>query len=476
MIKGRALRLALALMGAIATVAVTPTAAFAAPTNDDYASAMPITSLPFTTTLDTSTATWDPTDPQGCSSNGSVWFTFTAATNMTVMADTAGSDYYPTLSAWTGNQGSLNQVACNEYNGQVAFSATAGTTYHFMAAYCCGSGGSGGGNLHFSMTQVTPPTNDNFADAATVNGLPFTAQPDLTAATRETGEPTSCLGAMNTAWYSFTPTTTQSISATVDGYAAGVAAYTGSSVTSLTQLGCTNYLYYPLTFRAEAGRTYLFQVGQWAAYSGSVTFHLDVAPNPVARFYYQPGDPSSFDTIQFHDYSSDPGNVGISSETWDFGDGATAVGYGPSHRYAADGDYTVLLAVTTADGRSASVSNVVSVRTHDVSIDRLAVPTTAHAGQTVKISVDVRNSRYPETVRVDLNKSVPGGFSSVGSLTQLVDVKTGGQFTRYLFSYTITADDVAAGKVTFQAVATIAGYRDAFPADNQLLSPPVNVN
>lgn len=479
MIRRCALRVAAALTGAIATITVVPTAAFAAPTNDDYASAWPISSLPFTKTVDTSEATWDPSDPTGCGSNGSVWFSFTPSTNVAVVAHTFGSNYDTVLSAWTGNQGSLSLVECNDdFDGlesQITFTATAGTTYYFMAASCCGDGGGGGGNLQFSVTQSSAPINDNFADAMAINALPFADQPALGYATRETGEPTSCLGSTrDTVWYSFTPTTTQSISASVNQYGSGVAAYRGSSLSNLIQVGCQSSYYSPLTFRAEAGTTYYFQVIE-ASWGYPVTFRLAVAANPVASFSYYPGDPNSFDDIEFSDYSSDPANAGIASRVWDFGDGTTSTAQYARHRYAADGDYTVQLTVTTQDGRTGSTSQLLRVRTHDVSMTRLAVPATARIGQTVSISVYLENTRYDETVRVDLEKSVPGGYSQVGSLTQLVQVKTGGQTTRFLFSYTVTEDDLSIGKVTFRAEASIIGYRDALPADNELLSTPVNI-
>jgi hypothetical protein len=90
--------------------------------------------------------------------------------------------------------------------------------------------------------------------------------------------------------------------------------------------------------------------------------------------------------------------------------------------------------------------------------------------------VDVANKRYPETVQVDLYKSVPGGFQQVGSLTQSVPVRPpGGNSTRFAFSYTIGQSDKTVGKVTFRASATIFGHRDALPADNELSSTPVKI-
>jgi hypothetical protein len=51
----------------------------------------------------------------------------------------------------------FTEVACNDDSGglqsQVNFSASAGTTYYFMAGTCCGSGGNGGGNLVFNVSE-----------------------------------------------------------------------------------------------------------------------------------------------------------------------------------------------------------------------------------------------------------------------------------------------------------------------------------
>ncbi|HEY5989313.1 MAG TPA: hypothetical protein VIV12_23470, partial [Streptosporangiaceae bacterium] len=62
-------------------------------------------------------------------------------------------------------------------------------------------------------------------------------------------------------------------------------------------------------------------------------------------------------------------------------------------------------------------------------------------GETIAVNVYLQNTRYPETVEVDLSKSIPGGFSQVGSLTQSVPVKLAGQTTRFAFTYTVTSDD-----------------------------------
>lgn len=474
-------RLIAAVGAMVVLILAGPSVALAQPSNDDFANATAISSLPFSATEDTSQATWDPSDPSGCSSNGSVWFAFTPSSSMEIEADTFGSGYDTVLSAWTGSQGSLNLVACNDdsnsLQSKITFQAAAGTTYYFMVAFCCGDGLDGGATLQFSVTQILPPGNDKFADATTIGALPFVDTQDLSAATAESGEPSSgCFNSSNTVWYSFTPGATQSLTTSIDQYGAGVAVYTGGSLSSLSPVGCTAFYSQPLTFRAQAGTTYWFQVGAWCCEGfGPVTFRLYVTPSPVAQFYYYPGEPSRYDTIQFYDASYDPAGAGLSSWAWDFGDGATSTQENPTHRYAADGDYTVRLTVTTTDGRTAATSQVVHVRTHDVSIIRLAVPKSAHVAETIAVNVYVQNTHYPETVQVSLYKSIPGGFNQVGSLTQSVPVKTGGRSTRFAFTYTVTSDDKAVGKITFRADALLLDHQDALPADNSLLSTPVKI-
>jgi hypothetical protein len=155
---------------------------------------------------------------------------------------------------------------------------------------------------------------------------------------------------------------------------------------------------------------------------------------------------------------------------------ASPPGVAPPHRYAADGDYPVTRRVTTLDGRSATATQTLSVRTHDVSLERIQTPNSARVDQTRSIGVSVRGGQYPETVQVDLYKSAPGAFEQlVGTKTLPVPAARGGRSTGYDFSYAFTSDDGAAGKVTFRAVATIVGARDAAPADNQAIAAPTEV-
>lgn len=76
---------------------------------------------------------------------------------------------------------------------------------------------------------------------------------------------------------------------------------------------------------------------------------------PVADFSYACTDLS----CDLTDNSSD--DNGISSHSWDFGDGNSSTSASPSHTYGADGSYTVTLTVTDTVGQSDSSSQTVSV-------------------------------------------------------------------------------------------------------------------
>jgi hypothetical protein len=470
---------------AVPTTTSPPTSTAAGAGNDDFTGATVITELPFSAAQDTSLATTDPTDPGNCQSDGSVWFAFTPPSDMPIEANTFGSDYDTTLSAWTGTRADLLLTTCNDdyqsKQSRIAFNARGGTTYYFLIARCAVCGDAAG-NLRFSVVEPVAPANDDFADATALTAAPFTDMVDLSGATVEASEPTgSCAPMTNTAWYALTPPVDQFgqlVHVDIEGFFVGVAMYAKVGAGPMSPIGCVRDDFGPISILAKPTVTYYFQVGFFTCCSdpGPVTFRLDGIPNPVASFDFSPTDPSALDTIGFTDRSSDPAGTGIRFYWWDFGDGTTSEDCCPTHRYASDGDYTVRLNVTTPDNRSASASLPVRVRTHDVAITQVSVPNAARAGQAATIKVELTNTRYPETVRVDLFRSDAGGVEQVGTLTQPVPLpRPGAKATRFAFTYTPTQADRTLGMVSFKAAATILGHRDAIPADNELASPPVRI-
>lgn len=458
----------------------------APPLNDNFASATLIAGPSFTDVANNTEATLELAESQPCSLSGrTVWYVYAPTETNTVIVNLSGSSFPDTnLAAYhvlaPGLSG-LSLINCTSFGGSLTFVAQAGETYYFQA----GDLFTGGGALQFNFQVIPALSNDNFANATVIPALPYTNIVDTSAATVEAGERLpSCAASFpspgKTAWYSFTPTTSGSISAGTmnTSFPTMLAAYTGNALTSLSEVGCAIFSG-KATFLANAGTTYFFQLGGFFGDGGLLTFNLETTPPPTANFYFYPSDPSAFDNIQFCDSSNDPGQKGFQPPSWDFGDGATANISCAFHQYASDGDYTVSEVVTTLDGRTASTSSIVPVRTHDVAITRLSAPQAARVGQTRPVTVEVKNTRYPETVQVQLLKSVPGqfgGFQAFGTLTQAVPVRTGNRTTSFGFNYTFTQDDATVGKVSFKAIATIVDKRDALTGDNEAISAPTKVS
>lgn len=449
------------------------------PTNDNFVNAEPIGFLPFSTITDVTLATNEASEPQLCyySMERTVWYSFIPTENIGVRVNTLGSTINRNVNIYQKTGPGISDLTflnCAVENDSFSFLAEAGQTYYMQV----GSVFDEVGNIQINLEQIPTPANDNFFNATVIpTPLPFDDTADISVAGAQIGEPTSScasFGVNGTIWYIFTPSESGSISAKLSApffsYTV-LAAYSGNSLANLTELGCSSPYGAVLTLNVHAGTTYYFQAGNFISHQGnSIQFHLETTPAPQSSFYNNPGDPSKFDTIQFQDNSNDPGNVGIQTYTWNFGDGSTASGSSPTHKYAADGDYQVTHSVTTIDGRTGSVTQTVQVRTHDVAITKIAVPASANVGQTKTITVTLRNKAYPEQVQIDLYKSTPNGFVWVASVTKSVPALSGSRTTSVNFSYQFTSDDAKLGKVTFQAIATLMAARDAYPSDNQAIS------
>ncbi len=414
---------------------------------------------------------------------------FTGTPNTTVRVDLEGqSTGKGTLGdPFLGFFGSgCNLIAFNDDNGSTVNSRLVVTipndgVFIMAVTRCCdGNFDQGGaGTYQLNIQAILPPSNDDFVNATSIATLPFSDPVNTSAASTEAGEPTpSCGigygGVSKTVWYTFTPAETRSVFASTNAaFSTVVAVYSGSTLATLAEVSCRTG---SVAFRVEAGTTYRILVGGIFGQGDQLEFRLEETPAPQAGLGFYPSDPSAFDVVQFFDRSYDPVSMGFQSYQWQFGDGATGTGCCLTHQYAADGDYSVHLTVTTVDGRTGSTSQTTSVRTHDVAITKLAAPTSASAGQARGIVVAIKNKRYPETVEVQLLKGVPGGFQFVGAVTQLVPLSSGNSTTSFNFSYTFTPTDASIGKVTFKAVANLVGARDALPADNEAIAPPTKVS
>jgi hypothetical protein len=256
-------------------------AALAAPPNDDFVDAATITSLPFSATENTVDATTEADEPY-CGSQATVWYAFTPPVDMWISSNTFGSSYDTALGVYTGAPGSFSEVACNDdsaygYQSRVAFEASAGETYFFMVGACCGPGG----DLVFSVDEVLPPSNDDFADAVVADTLPFVDTRSTFGATWAADDSTDCFIEAPTVWYAFTPAENMRILAHTAGsdYDTVLNVYTGARG-SLTQVACSYYS--PVLLDVVAGETYFFMVMPTAGPGGNLMFSIQEGPSVLA--------------------------------------------------------------------------------------------------------------------------------------------------------------------------------------------------
>ncbi len=444
----------------------TPSAFAAAPANDKIRNATVVGSLPFTFTENTVDATFSSNDPTDCLfpdeqfAQASVWFVFTPTATSTIELTTKAS-YSDVVAVYQGSvmPGNLNTCS-TRYDGTAGstFQADAGKTYRIMIA-----AQQFGGKLTGKFEQPPPPANDDFANATQVASVPFDDPIDMANATVESGEPhSSCESNLQSAWYRYTPGSSDTLHVFVTAGDTSLAAYMGSSLGGLTEVACKMSNPYPieLSFSVTGGTTYYIQVGDRTGVGDRLVTKFTLGDAIDASFTFTPANPHIGSQVVLTDTSFEPLGQPFTSESWDLGDGTSDSGPIVGHTFAADGTYSVKLTVNTGDGRSASASASIAVVTHDVVVKSVKAPARAKVGATRTITAKVTARVYTEQVEVLLYRHEPGGnISLVGTLTKDVSGALG-----FRFSYRFARQDIP--KVTFKAVARIVGAKDANPRNN----------
>ncbi len=279
-------RIALTASLLLALLLAMPTAAFAAaPSNDDVATPRDITQVPFSETIDTTDASSDPTDPQVCLNDKSVWYRFTSAEARRVIVDTSGSDYDTLLAVFRNQPSKDTLLACNDdwrsVQSRVGFEAKAGITYWFMVT-------GQGGVLTLNVTPPVPPKNDELSSAKNVSlRLPYEDVMDTTEATLNVNDP-DCSGRARSVWYKYSRPrdwTEKRLELTTarSNYDTTLSVYTGRRG-NLSQVECVDDSggsTSRLRFMAEPGKTYFIMVGASSnSPGGRLVFKAKEAPVP----------------------------------------------------------------------------------------------------------------------------------------------------------------------------------------------------
>ncbi|MDQ3940488.1 MAG: hypothetical protein M3238_03950 [Actinomycetota bacterium] len=128
-----------------------------------------------------------------------------------------------------------------------------------------------------AVAREPAPSNDNFASATVVEGVPFTQTLDNRGARRELLEPEpTCSDNRRTVWYSFTPAEDMNLVAEASGtFKTTVAVYGGSAQTDLTEVACSGGSpSSKVEFAGASGQTYFIQLGSATFKGGLVDFKL----------------------------------------------------------------------------------------------------------------------------------------------------------------------------------------------------------
>ncbi len=221
----------------------------------------------------------------GSPADTSVWYSWTAPESGPTSFNTRDAAFDTTLHVFTGSSfGTLASVASNDdTNGtlqsKVTFNATAGTTYRiavdgFSAAH-------GPFSLQFAQNS---PANDNFASPTVLSGATGKTSTNTARSTGEPGEPNHGSIPDRSVWYSWTaPETGTAVAHTRESnFDTVIAAYTGTTITGLTQLASNDQFngtnQSKITFPVTAGTTYRIAVDGFGASTGALGMQWSTNP------------------------------------------------------------------------------------------------------------------------------------------------------------------------------------------------------
>ncbi|MEK7954264.1 hypothetical protein [Luteolibacter soli] len=237
-----------ALLPSRVQVSLTRVSGAIAPVNNNFASATILTGTNTEATASNSLATSEAGEPLDITDNAgnTIWFSWTAPSSGTFNIDTQRGDFDSIVSVYTGS--AVNALTRIDYasdtfglaqgqafgGGRVNFKATSGTTYRIQLQGAVVNSLAEHGVCRLLLQPVTPPANDDFANATVLTGSAPSGDGWTTYATREAGEPAARLDESKSIWWNWTaPSTGVLAVAMMDGT---VEPFTGSAVNALTLL------------------------------------------------------------------------------------------------------------------------------------------------------------------------------------------------------------------------------------------------
>ncbi len=272
----------------LALAAFGPVPAEAAPpSNDNFADAQVVgPAAPIAAAGATVDATAEAGEPPAFSVNPpqhTVWFSWTAPSSMTAVIDVCDNDAgftSPAIGVFTGNAlNALTPVASTAGDCTLRFSAASGQNYKIVVDSYFSQGA-----FTFRIRQLTPPANDDFANAETIGpSLPITISRSNVDSTTETNEPSvNGGGGGRSVWFNWTAPASQSVRLDMCDFQTrsgpaneSVGVYTGNTLSTLVKV-FENASQCRTTFNAVSGTTY--RIAFSGNFGGEGTFTLKMLP------------------------------------------------------------------------------------------------------------------------------------------------------------------------------------------------------
>ena len=268
------------------------------PANDAFAKRLPLAGPSASATGTSEGATREAGEPVHAGRDGgaSVWWTWTAPASGKAVVTTRGSSFDTLLGVYTGASfDQFTRIAQDDDSGgnttsAVAFNAFAGTAYAIAVdGY---RGAAGAVSLSVSLSPEQPgaaPSNDAFANAASLSGSGLALLSSNSGATREAGE-SEHAGAPGGAsvWWRWKAPSAGAVTIATDGssFDTLLAVYSGSALDALTAVASDDDSGEGprslVTFNAVAGTEYRIAVDGKAGATGLVVLRLSLAaPKPT---------------------------------------------------------------------------------------------------------------------------------------------------------------------------------------------------
>ena len=248
------------LAAVAASLVVSPVAARGPrPANDARASAVSVSTLPFSATVDVSRLTREPTDPGPyCVNGGSVWYRYDSPDRRILTVSASGGTIPTAVEIYRIHEADLLLQGCSYGFMETApsFEVDAGATYLFMLGPSDATATRGTVSLTLS-TPGDPPAHDVKAGALRIS-VGETLESDSTGGTRDADDFSPCSpNAGATMWHRVDATVDGrlGVSVSAGGYSP-VANVGRQTATGIEALACINGSDVPIFFEVTAGSTY----------------------------------------------------------------------------------------------------------------------------------------------------------------------------------------------------------------------------